>query len=76
MLLGAWTGSWKRFPEPAKASRGCRRHRLRERPLERRDPGDLDLAFLWAEEVGAEERWRRANRIAAEVEHRLVAVRT
>jgi hypothetical protein len=39
--------------------------------LSRRDPADLDLALLWAESVDAGERWRLANRIAADVEHRL-----
>jgi hypothetical protein len=40
--------------------------------LERDDPGDLDVAFLWEEDLDPAERWRRANRIAADVEHRLV----
>jgi predicted nucleotidyltransferase len=39
--------------------------------LERDNPGDLDIAFLWTENLDGEERWRRANRIAADLEHRL-----
>jgi hypothetical protein len=34
-------------------------------------PGDLDLALLWAPDLSGEERWRRANRIASAIEHRL-----
>jgi hypothetical protein len=41
--------------------------------LERDHPGDLDVAFLWAEDVSSEDRWRRANGVAADVEHRLTS---
>lgn len=39
--------------------------------LEREHPGDLDVAFLWAEDIEPRDRWRRANVVAADVEHRL-----
>lgn len=39
--------------------------------LEHGQPGDLDLALLWDPELDPAERWRRGNRVAAEVEHRL-----
>lgn len=39
--------------------------------LESDQPGDVDVALLWQPELAAEERWRRANRIAADIEHRI-----
>ena len=36
-------------------------------------PNDLDVAFLWRDDLPARERWARANRIAADIEHRLAA---
>jgi hypothetical protein len=39
--------------------------------LTRSDPGDLDLALLWREELPAVERTKRAERIAADLEHAL-----
>ena len=36
-------------------------------------PDDLDVAFLWRDDLPARERWVRANRIAAGIEHRLAA---
>jgi predicted nucleotidyltransferase len=37
----------------------------------REDPADLDLALLWDDSLDARECWRRGNRVAGEVEHRL-----
>lgn len=37
------------------------------------DPGDLDLALLWDPGLPDDLRWRRADDIAAELEHRLVS---
>jgi len=39
--------------------------------LTRTDPHDLDVALLWQEAIPRTERWQRAERIAATVEHRL-----
>jgi len=39
--------------------------------LDRTTPGDLDVALLWTEELDARERWRRANAVAGDIEHRL-----
>ena len=39
--------------------------------LQRSDPGDLDLALLWEPCLPPERRWRLANRVAADVEHRV-----
>jgi hypothetical protein len=36
-------------------------------------PRDLDLALLWEPSLGVEERWARANIVAAEIEHRIAA---
>ena len=41
--------------------------------LRRPDPGDIDLALLWAEGVSTEDRWRVGNRIAGEIEQQLRA---
>lgn len=38
-------------------------------------PNDLDVALLWSESLSTVERWRRANRLAAEIERRLPAPR-
>ena len=37
------------------------------------EPHDLDLALLWSEDVSAGERWRRANRVAGDIEHAMGA---
>jgi hypothetical protein len=41
--------------------------------LERADPGDLDLALLWREDVAAADRCERGERVAADAEHALRA---
>jgi Polymerase beta, Nucleotidyltransferase len=41
--------------------------------LSTHQPRDLDLALLWLPVLTADERWQRANRLAAELEHRIVA---
>jgi predicted nucleotidyltransferase len=38
--------------------------------LESRSPEDLDLALLWRPDLPDRERWRRAEAIAADAEHR------
>jgi predicted nucleotidyltransferase len=40
--------------------------------LSGKDPRDLDLALLWSPELPTAERWQRANRIASDLEHRIV----
>ena len=42
-------------------------------PVRSASPNDLDVAFLWRDDLPARERWVRANRIAADIEHRLAA---
>jgi hypothetical protein len=34
-------------------------------------PSDLDLALLWHPSLTVEERWKRANRVASDLEHRI-----
>jgi hypothetical protein len=41
--------------------------------LERSDPHDLDVALLWQEDLPDSERWRRAEAVAAGIEHRLAS---
>src|SRR5687767_15047145 len=41
--------------------------------LRRPDPGDLDVALLWSDEVPADERWRHGNRVAGILEQHLSA---